>query len=148
MKLEADKINPVGKRVLLSVFEGSTKTESGLDLADSSGGATPVLGTVIKTGSDSSYKENDVVFFRRFAIDEIKVDASDDRMKFYFLEESEIIGTYEGEVETPEKPDDPRLGNYEQVTYRKNELQEKEDESVSEGEVRENGNEGQKERQQ
>lgn len=98
MELNSKLIEPIGKRLLIKVFEGVRETEGGIILSESAGAATPVLGTVLKSGKGSDYKKGDHVFFRRYSIDEIKVDAATDQ-KIYMLEESEVIGVYKGQVE-------------------------------------------------
>lgn len=111
-KIAVENITPVGDRMLISVFKGANKI-GGLELAETKGQATPVIGTVIKAGDGVPYKEGDMVFFRRYAVDEIKVDAIEDQ-ELYFLEASEVIATYNGE-----KKVDARSERYSKIEEKK-----------------------------
>jgi len=125
MEYKFEDVYPVGKRLLVEPFSQATETSEGLEISDGDGHATPVLGTVIRAGEGCSFKEKDVVFFRRYAIDVLKVPSVDgtDRT-LYILEESEVIANVRGEVELPKK-----RGQYTQINEKQNEQKENSEES-------------------
>lgn len=66
-------LKPIGARVLIQPFQAATQTESGLIMENSSNASTPVKGTVIEAGDKSQFKTGDILFFRRFAMDTLKI---------------------------------------------------------------------------
>lgn len=116
MKILKQEIVPVGKRLLIEPFKQATKTTGGLAIVEGDGNATPVVGTVIRTGDNCAYKVGNVLLFRRYSIDSLKVYAEDGEQEIYLLEESEVIAFLEsGEVAPP-----GRKGDYSQISMKQN----------------------------
>lgn len=96
MKITIETIKPKKDMLLVEPFMQATQTSAGLEISDSDGYATPVMGTVIKVGeSVEKYPEGAQVMFRRYAIDGVKVLTEEGEKKFYLLEENEVIATIE-----------------------------------------------------
>lgn len=109
-----ENIYPVGPRLLLEVFKHATETREGLIMTESEGHATPTVGTVIRTGETSMYQVGDVLMWRRYGIDNIKVYTADGDKEVYLLEENEVIAKLVGQV-VPTKN-----GAYAQITEKQN----------------------------
>lgn len=71
-------------------------TSSGIIIPEAEHQATPVVGRVIGVGPDSKYKEGQVVFFRRYTIDELKFDDTESEkgeIIVHLLEDDDIVAT-------------------------------------------------------
>lgn len=99
MNLSRDTVTPTGKRLLLEVFKQASETSGGLLLSQGDGYATPVLGTVIKAGSESKYKEGDVLMWRRYSIDTLKIDLGEGEQEYSILEDDDVVAVVEPPVE-------------------------------------------------
>ena len=67
-------LKPIGARVLIQPFQSADKTESGLIMENNSNtSAAPVKGSVIEAGDKSQFKKGDLLWFRRYAVDTLKV---------------------------------------------------------------------------
>lgn len=89
------KIAPQGKRCLVEGYKNATKTESGLELAERESDATPVMGVIIRTGTESTYKEGQHVLFRRYGIDELEFNVGADKVTVSLIEDEEILAIIE-----------------------------------------------------
>jgi len=93
--MQSENVYPIGKRVLLKIYESANETEGGLTLSHSDNThMAPILGTVLKVGDKSVFKEGDMVFFRRYSVDELKFVTSSGEQKVHMVEDDEIIGLY------------------------------------------------------
>lgn len=129
MTINKDDVIPVGKRLLIEPFKQASETTSGLAMAEGDGNATPVCGTVIRVGQGCSFKEGDLLLFRRYSIDSLKAYTEEGEQEIYLLEESEIIGTIaSGSVAPPQ-----RTGNYSQIAMKQNADEETTGSEVEEG---------------
>ena len=93
------KIIPLGDKILVEPIEESEVTKSGIVLPDTAK-EKPQRGKVIAVGTGRlvdgkrvplEVKEGDVVVFKKYAPDEIKVDGKE----YYILEESDILAKIE-----------------------------------------------------
>lgn len=100
-----DKLTPVGFRVLLRVYEKDTVTSSGLEMPDSENKGMPVMAQITVLGKKTfwqsflmyvgfkpRYKIGQWVYFRKYSVDELRVNTSDGELILFVLEENEIIG--------------------------------------------------------
>jgi co-chaperonin GroES (HSP10) len=103
--LVVDKLTPVGFRVLIKTWEKPTMTKEGLLLAESENKGMPVLGQIILEGKKTwvqklqvllglkpKYKVGTWVYFRKYSIDEFKLNTPEGELELYVLEEAEICG--------------------------------------------------------
>lgn len=97
-----ENVQPVGKRLLVEAYKQAKETSAGLEMVEGEGWATSVMGTVIRAGEGCSFKPGDVLLWRRYGIDSIKVYTEDGEVELYLLEESEVIGQINGSQETPD----------------------------------------------
>lgn len=95
MIIDPKKVKPMGKRLVLEIYEGVDKTESGFELVNSQGNSAPVIGTVIRISDVSSYKIGDKIIFRKYAVDSINYQSEDGEKKVYILEEDDVLGVIE-----------------------------------------------------
>lgn len=96
-----EKIKPVGARCLVEVYKPAEKSASGILLDNSSNSsAAPVRGTVVDSGSDSKFKKGDVIFYRRYSVDELKVITEKGEEVIYFVDDQDILGYVEVEAKT------------------------------------------------
>lgn len=94
MKITIETITPRNNRMLVEPFMQATHTSAGLEISESDGFETPVVGTVIKVGeSVQNYQVGDQVAFGRYIIDWLKIMTEDGEKKFFLLEENEVIAT-------------------------------------------------------
>ena len=52
---------------------------------------TPVIGTVLAVGPESEFHVGEVVFFRRFAIDELKFDVDGKKQVVSLISDDEVV---------------------------------------------------------
>lgn len=104
-KLVVDKIIPVGFRVLVDVWKKPTTTDAGFVLPENENQGMPVLARISILGKKTlwqkiqmclglkpRYKVGQWVYFRKYSIDEMKLNTPEGEMTIYILEEPEIIG--------------------------------------------------------
>ena len=104
-QLVVDKLTPIGFRVLVKVWKKPETTSSGFILPENENQGMPVLAQVILTGKKTlwqkietllnfkpSYKIGQWVYFRKYSIDEMKLNTPEGEVAIYVLEEPEIIG--------------------------------------------------------
>ncbi len=86
-------IKPLGKRSLVEPYKAANKTESGLIMDNSStSGSAPVKGTVIEEGTESVLKKGDVIYFRRYSIDELKIITEKGETFVNFVDDDDVLG--------------------------------------------------------
>ena len=74
--------------------ERPNQTASGIVLPGNEKPGMPTMGKVIKTGPESSFKESQVVLFRRYSVDEVKYStAQGTDEKIFFITDDEVIAT-------------------------------------------------------
>lgn len=100
-----DKLTPMGFRVLLNIYQKSQETSSGFILPEQEHSGMPALAQITVVGKKTfwekvqmiigikpRYKVGYWVYFRKYSVDELRINTSDGEMILYVLEESEIIG--------------------------------------------------------
>lgn len=86
------KLNVVGSRCLIKKYEAANKTESGLILENTAtNSAAPVKGTVVSAGDTSRFKEGDVLYFRRYSVDDLKMITEKGEEELTFVEDEDIL---------------------------------------------------------
>lgn len=84
-----EEICPVGAKMIIEPFTVD-ETASGLERSNQ-GYSTPIKGTVLKGGDTSKFKEGDVVYFRRYSVDELKEPQADGSEKSLFIVEDNDV---------------------------------------------------------
>lgn len=95
------KIRPLGDRLVIKPVSKEEKTASGILLPDTAGKERPEQGTVVAVGpgrrldtgslAELSVKVGDVVMFKKYSPDEIKIDG----VEYFVLSESDILAVIE-----------------------------------------------------
>lgn len=107
-KYVVNKLVPVGFRVLVDIPKKATVTSSGFILPETDNAGMPTVGMIVLTGNKTwwqktlillglkpKYKVGQQVYFRKYSIDELKLNTPDGELTLYVLEEAEIIGLVE-----------------------------------------------------
>lgn len=106
--MDIKDIQPTKGHVLVELFE-PVKEVGGIVLAGNQQNNAPVRGTILRTPeAGSSYVVGEHIFFRKYAIDELKFTAEGaDEMTVYIIDEREILGVVrpseKEEVDVPEE---------------------------------------------
>lgn len=100
-----DKLIPVGFRVLLKIYEKPTETDSGFILPESEHTGMPVMGQITVLGKKTlwekililfgfrpRYRIGQWIYFRKYSVDELIINAPEGTLNLFVLEENEIIG--------------------------------------------------------
>lgn len=128
MEFTKDNILPVGVRYLVEAYKQASKTTAGFEVVQGDGFATSVCGYVIRAGDSScKWKEGDLLFWRRYSLDTLRVTAEDGEHEYSLIDESEIIAQIKDAASPPVEVvavPPVRTGNYTQITERKNAQQE------------------------
>ncbi len=87
------KIRPLGENVLIKPMTPETKTASGIYIPDSATNEKSAQGEVVAIGTDDkiSVQKGQVVMFKKYGGEEIKVDNED----FVMVKNEEIIAIVE-----------------------------------------------------
>lgn len=98
-------IIPLAGHVLVEPYEKPEQNGS-LIVVDSQQNSAPVRGTVLRIPDAGSYfNVGDTIFFRKYAIDELKfINQETKEETVYIIDEREILGLFRGEI-TEVKPD-------------------------------------------
>ena len=91
--LDVKDIVPLRDGVIIREFEHDTITESGFELPENQHQATPVLGQVVAAGANSQFKIGDIVFFRRYSVDELSFTVDGKKVTVNFLTDNEVVAT-------------------------------------------------------
>jgi len=111
-----DNIFPVGKRLLVETFKQAEESSEGLELGVGDGYATSVLGTVVRAGDGCMFTVGDILMWRRYSVDNLKVYTKDGEKEYSLIEENEVIAQVKaGGVDTPK-----RVGDYKHITEKQN----------------------------
>jgi co-chaperonin GroES (HSP10) len=91
--ININEIKPLNDRILVKIQEKPTETEAGLILSDTASNSAPVMGEIIEVGDKSKLEVGTTVFFRRYAVDELKIpNEVGDEDVVYFLEDNDVLG--------------------------------------------------------
>ena len=95
-QITVDEIFPQGEMMLVDPieFSGEQSTKSGIVLVTEHTQATPTLARILRAGPDAKYKEDSIVFFRRYSLDEIEVKMSTGKRKLNFINTEDVISEY------------------------------------------------------
>ena len=93
MEINPNDILPSGARLLIAPDEKATETEGGIILGGDEKNSAPVKGTILATGPLSKFLVGTVVLFRRYSIDELKIQTSVGEQVVYFLDDQDILGS-------------------------------------------------------
>lgn len=114
--IKTNNITPTKGRLLVEVYEGENETSSGLEIVTAGANTAPVLGTLLKVGKDSTFTEGDIVFFRRYSTDELRINKGETEEVFYFIDESDVLGVLvEKNLSEPKQ----RSGDYSKIEEKK-----------------------------
>ncbi len=87
-------IQPVGARSLIKAHEAATESANGLLRANSSNAAAaPVKGIVIAAGTQSAFKVDEVIFFRRYSVDELKIVTENGEEVVTLVDDEDVLAT-------------------------------------------------------
>jgi chaperonin GroES len=86
------KLQPLGKRLLIKPLEKEEKTKGGLIIPDTAEDKKSSQGTVVKLGLTKkdhvfNVKVGDMVFFKQYSAEEIKIDEE----KYLLVEEGDVL---------------------------------------------------------
>lgn len=95
--LDVKNIVPLKKGLIIRPFEKETETAVGLMMPESSHTGTPVLGTVVAAGDESRFKIGDILFFRRYSVDELTFDIDGKKVEVNMLTDEEVVAYYKDE---------------------------------------------------
>jgi co-chaperonin GroES (HSP10) len=100
-----ETITPVGFRLLVKVPEKPLQTSAGLYRPETEHQGIPVMAKVVTVGEKTPYEKllvalgfkrkfgvGDWVYFRKYSLDEMKVNTPDGSVTVFMLEEDEIVG--------------------------------------------------------
>lgn len=86
-------IKPIGQRSLVEPYKAANSTESGLYLDTSTtDGSAPVKGTVLDVGEKSVLQKGDIIYFRRYSVDELKISTEKGEMVVCFVDDEDVLG--------------------------------------------------------
>lgn len=92
-----ERIIPKKNRILIQPKQRGEVTKSGIILPESDSNATPVMGTIIAAGNESEYAVGQTVLWRRFSVDELKIETPEEEIIMYFVEDDEVIAVIKDE---------------------------------------------------
>lgn len=92
-EIKIENIRPVGSFVLIEPVNRPEETSSGFIIPEEGYTPTPVIGKIIAVGEASIYKEGDMVFFRRYSIDELKFNTGGTQQIVSLISDDEIVAT-------------------------------------------------------
>lgn len=112
-RITPDQHYPTRNHLLIKIAEKTQETESGLITADTATNSAPVVGEVIRKGDQALFKVGEIVMFRRYSVDEIRVptETGEDDI-FYFIEDTDVLSVIKVEPL-------PEENKYEQIRERK-----------------------------
>lgn len=100
-----DNITPVGFRTLLRIYERPINTSDGFLLPEQENNGMPVTAQIILLGKKTffqklqmflgikpRYKVGQWVYFRKYSVDELRVNVGEKELIMFVLEDAEIIG--------------------------------------------------------
>lgn len=100
-----ENLTPIGFRVLLNIYKKSSTTSWGADLPDAEHSGIPVVAQIVTLGKKTvwqklviilgikrKYKVGQWVYFRKYSVDELKLNTPDGEAKLFVLDDDEIIG--------------------------------------------------------
>ena len=88
-------IKPAKGVLLISPLQAAAKTESGLIMENNSNTANaPSKGVVVEAGEGCDWKKGDVVFWRRYGVDETKEITEKGETSIFWVDNEDVRGQY------------------------------------------------------
>lgn len=85
------KLQPTKGHLVIKPYE-KPKEVSGLMLAGDDQNAAPVRGDILETGEESKFTKGETIYFRRYAVDELKYIEENGREETVWLvDEREVL---------------------------------------------------------
>lgn len=91
--ISEQNIKPNAGFLLLEVPDKPTETVSGVLLASDDNNSVPMMAKIIATHAESTYKVGEMVLFRKYSVDEIKVKDKEGQKTFWLLETENVLAT-------------------------------------------------------
>ena len=91
LEIKVENIVPLKKFIIIEPLEAPTESESGLEMPEDTNPGTPTIGRVIKVGEDSQFKEGNLVFFRRYSVDELRFRTPSGESTVNLLQDDEVV---------------------------------------------------------
>jgi co-chaperonin GroES (HSP10) len=95
MNLDINNIQPTKNYCLVEIASTEIETASGIVQSEAQAYSTPVYGTVKKAGPESSFKEGDILFFRRYSVDELKFVTEKGEQILHLVQDPDVVGVYQ-----------------------------------------------------
>ena len=94
------KILPIGNRCIIEKYKAAGETASGLIMDNSSNvSAAPIKGTILETGDEGKFKKGDVIFYRRYSVDDLKYIDENGEQEVTIVEFDDILAKEVNETE-------------------------------------------------
>lgn len=90
-EVKTEELFPSGNYMLVEPITGEGQTKSGIIINVGSDGAVPTLGRVARHGELSKFHDDDILIFRRYSVDEIKVTDTTGSKKLCFINDEDVI---------------------------------------------------------
>lgn len=100
-----DNLTPVGFRTLLNIYKRPEETSDHMLLPEQENGGMPVMAQIIKLGKKTFFQHLQVfigfkprysigqwVYFRKYSVDELRINVGEKELIMFVLEDEEIIG--------------------------------------------------------
>lgn len=84
-------LKPIGARVAIEPAQGDSVSEGGLVLSDSNNTAMPVRGKVIARGNSSQFDIGDILYFRRYSVDVLKMNEGGLEKIINMVDDADIV---------------------------------------------------------
>lgn len=98
--MNKNEIKPTPGNVLIKPYE-KPKEVNGFILSDGQANDAPVRGVVLEVSYGSPFKVGQELFFRRYAIDELKyLDENSKEEKVWLVDEREVLAVLGGESQS------------------------------------------------
>jgi len=86
------QLKPIGARVLIKPYIAADKTSSGLYMeTNNNTAAAPVKGEVVEAGDKSQFKKGDTIWFRRYAVDSLKIITSEGEKEVNLVDDEDCL---------------------------------------------------------
>ncbi len=89
--IKVTDIQPVGDKIIIELYNRPKETTGGFILPEEANSSTPVLGKILAKGEDSIYDIGDMVFFRRYSVDELKFNVDGKQEIVSLISDEEIV---------------------------------------------------------
>lgn len=139
MNIKSENIVPTGKRLLIQPDEKASETDGGIILAGDEKNTAPVKGLILKAGQGSVFMEGQTVLFRRYAIDELKIQNGYEEQIVYFLDDTDVLASIKDEVELSKEDKYPKIAELKAIKEEQKQNANQENASSSEEGSSKNG---------